>query len=78
MAFEYPLAAGRDDGFGDLWCEKSLQPADPLDFTNLRRDSLLEGLVQRSELGCLLLEAPRLGLHGVVQQFDAQHCAHAG
>ncbi len=76
VMIEDRLAAGRDDGFHDLRRQKPLQPADPLDFVDLRCDPLLQGPVQRSELGCLLLQTPRLRLDRVVQRLDPQHRPH--
>ena len=42
VVFEDRLAARRDDRLHDLRRQKPLQPADPLDFVDLRRDPLLK------------------------------------
>ena len=58
--------------------QKSLQPADPLDFRELRRHPLLERSVPARQLLGLLLQLRGLQLHGIVKFLDAQQRAHAG
>ena len=55
VAFQDALISGRDDQFGERWREKPLEPGHPLNFRQLRRDPLFEGLVPSSKLGCLCL-----------------------
>src|SRR5215469_11050635 len=46
MAFEDFLVTVRDDQFGKLWREKSLQPPDPSQFIDLVRDPRFETTVK--------------------------------
>src|ERR1700751_1250391 len=56
VAHKAGITTGRDDRLGDLRWEETLEPADPLDFADLRRNLFSKGLVPCGELGRLLLE----------------------
>src|SRR5205807_5488355 len=56
VALEDRLTAGRHDSLRDLRREEPLQPANPFNFTDLRRNPLFKGLAPSGELGRLFLE----------------------
>ena len=78
VAFEDRLAAGSNDRLRELRRQKPLQPADPLDLADLRRDACFERLVPRGEFGRLDFEPLRLLPDGIVEGLDPQHRTHAG